>query len=177
MQVVQRIEGDVQLQATLAGMDRRMRSGIMGKALREASKPLIKEARAQLVRNATIRTWGLYKSVGVKIKTYRNSGNTIAIVGPRYPQGSHGHLVERGTKPRWSGGPASLIVGPSRTGSRKAKRFSLRPTKRHYHGIMPAFPFMLPAFYATWRESLTIVRRRAWEEIRKSVRVAGAAAA
>ena len=39
-QIHMRLEGDLQLQATLTRMDRRMRSGVMGKALRAASRPM-----------------------------------------------------------------------------------------------------------------------------------------
>ena len=169
MNVVMKLDGDVQLQATLARMSRRMRSGVMGKAMREASRPLINRARANLLGRGNIRSGDLYKSIGARIRTYRNSNNTIAVVGPRYPQGAHGHLVERGTKPRWSGGAGFLLKGKS--------RFLLAPTARRYRGIMPASPFLLPAFYSTWRQSLGIVRRRAWEEIQKSIGVAAVVAA
>lgn len=154
------IEGDLRLQAALDGLARRVQTGVMRKALREASRPIIQQARANLIRNQNIRTRNLYRSIAVRVKTYPR-GKTISIIGPRWPMGAHGHLVEFGSGPRWSGGEAFLLVGKGK----KKTKFQLRPTKLHYHGQMPASPFLLPAFYAQWRASLSIMRFRAWHEI------------
>lgn len=158
--------GDDRLRATLLSLSRRTESGIMAKALREGSKPVIQEARANLTRNKSIRTLALRKSIGVRIRKYGRL-RALAVIGPRYPKGASGHLVELGTGPRYSGGKADLILGPSKTGKRKAKRFDLAPTKLLYRGSMPAKPFMRPAFFATYGKVMAIIQRRAWDEIKK----------
>lgn len=163
-----KILGDKALEATLAGMVRRVESGVMSKALRAGSRPLIRQARANLTANRNVKTGRLKRSINVRIKRYGRM-RTLAVVGPRFPEGAHGHLVEFGTVARYSGGEGALMLG-DHEGRRKQKRVALKATARVFRGFMPANPFMLPAFFATHAESLRIIRFRAWEEVHKAAR-------
>lgn len=47
----------------------------------------------------------LKDTVKVVVRYYDNDRRAVAVVGPRYPQGAHGHLVEKGHKVVVSRGP------------------------------------------------------------------------
>lgn len=114
--------GDKELLAAFGELGRRAQGEIVRKALRAASRPIINAARDNLqAQTGGEGTGNLRKSMGLRMKTYRNSGSTVAVIGPRWPQGAHGHLVEFGT--------------------------TTRVTKKGIsRGFMPARPFLRPAF-------------------------------
>ena len=126
--------GDKELLAAFGDLERRAQSGIVGKALRAASRPIVNAARDNLRAGNHKFTGNLIKSIGLRIKTYRKDGRTIAVIGPRWPEGAHGHLVEFGTGPR-------------------------QTEKGKSTGFMPATPFLRPAFDAFKGAALQILTR------------------
>lgn len=83
-------------------------------------------------RKERIRTRQLERSIGYRLKSYTAQGVVFVAVGPRWPQGAHGHLLEFGHEP--SGWYAS---------------------QRGAH-FVPGRPFMREAFDCYKREALTI---------------------
>lgn len=85
-------------------------------AVRAASTPVMKAVRNNAPRKTEDRTGQLRKSIGRRMKSYKNSGMVIAFVGPRSRMeitDKHGrkvnptkyaHLYEFGTAPHSVGG-------------------------------------------------------------------------
>ena len=77
-----RLVGDKELKRAfkqLARLDERKKNTIVRQALGKAAKPILKNARARV----PVESGLLKKSLGVKTKTYRRSGVSIAVIGPR----------------------------------------------------------------------------------------------
>ena len=108
------IVGERELKRMMESLPRKMSGPVVRKALREGSKPILAAARS----SAPASEGNLKKSMspgrGIRIKTYRYSGVTIAVVGPSWPLGAHGHLVEFGTKMRKTKNGRSTGVGPAK---------------------------------------------------------------
>ena len=138
--------GDKELDRLMAELPRRYVNPAKRAALREAGTPIWKDARANLRALGGIKTKNLLKSMGQVIRTYRGSGNVIAVVGARRPLGSHGHLYEFGTGPRYDNGK--------------------------FRGAMPPSPFLEPAFRSNVGRAMATIGRRLREEIAKGMRKA-----
>jgi len=84
-------------------------------AVRDAQKPIIKDARSRIARHAVRGESGrmkrvrgqLAKSIGSRVKFYKNTGTVLAIIGPRRKYAGmiegikptrYAHLVEFGTR-------------------------------------------------------------------------------
>lgn len=105
---------------------------IMKRALRAGGAEILKEAK----RNAPRHAGGLKRSLAVtrgrRIRKYP-SGNLLAVLGPAWPIGAHGTIVERGTA------------------NRRTKSGANR-------GAMPANPFLEPAFHGKQAAALERIR-------------------
>lgn len=103
------IDGLKPLFDRLDGLAAKVRRKILRDAISEGSKIITKAAKA----GAPVQTRLLRNSLGRKIKTYRNSGIVVAIIGPRVGfrkevlrgkrrvlsnPTKYAHLVELGTK-------------------------------------------------------------------------------
>lgn len=121
---------------------------VQSQALRAGARPIIRQAKSLLMMGARrprkgkrgkgFHTGNLYRSMAVK--TIRGMGGWAAIIGPKWPGGVHGHLVEFGTKPRYH----------------KSGKFV---------GAMPARPFLRPAFDMALPEA----KRRIREVVEKGI--------
>lgn len=133
------LAGDKQLSRRLMKLHPALQKKIAKDALVKASRPMIKAIKGNIgglrvskKRQAEFEAAGfpgsvtgnLRKSIGYRLRQYRTSGVIILVLGPRNPEGAHGHLVEYGTAPRFTA-----------DGS--------------FRGKMPALPFMRPAWDAT----------------------------
>lgn len=111
----------------LESLPRKMSGPVVRKALREGAKPILAAARAAAPISNDKDPGLLRKSMspgrGIRIKAYRRTGVTMAVIGPSWPLGAHGHLIEFGTQLR------TTKTGASR-------------------GVGPAMPFLRPAFDA-----------------------------
>lgn len=171
------LEGAEELDALLRGLPIWMQREVMKPALREASKLIAKDAKARCPitsRPHTVKGVKVFKrlrkSIGYKIKQYKNSGNWVSIIGPRLGRwaGYHAHLVEFGTGPRWRDPPEMKGHGLKRKGRARLKGFAeLLGVRGGYTGVMPAQPFMRPAFDENKRKAVAIVGRRARDELEK----------
>jgi len=114
---------------TLDTIENKVRKRILGKAVRAAAKPILKQART----NAPRRTTVLKRALITKVKRYKN-GNVVAAIGPEYRKDRktgkrtfrmlkatksrgalkvdafYAHMVEKGTAPHEYNGPV-LING------------------------------------------------------------------
>lgn len=95
------IKGFDELDRVLRNVTPKVERALTRKGVRAAAKPVIKAAK-QNIRSMLQSekdksgTGNLYKSVGVRVWTVPSKGIIGGVVGPRWPQGAHGHLVEFG---------------------------------------------------------------------------------
>jgi hypothetical protein len=73
------IDGVKELLERLDGIDKKVRKKILRAAINQASKLLLAEAK----QHTPVASGLLRKSLGRKIKAFRNSGMIVGIVGPR----------------------------------------------------------------------------------------------
>ena len=121
------LTGVREIDAYLKGLPLVFQDKIMVQAHKEAAEPLVRAAQAFV----KVKTRNLERSIGAvglgSFSMKRTDQIGVVTVGPRRKggfKGFHGHLVEFGTKPRYT-----------KTGK--------------YTGVMPKLPFMEPAFKAT----------------------------
>lgn len=124
------VTGLRELDNMLRAMTPELNNRILGAANAESAKPLIREAKSLVPK----RTGALEKSIGaIKVSIRKADEIGTVKVGPRRGGGNkgyHGHLVEFGTGPRPAGGWYAGFRNPGTT-------------------VMPAHPFMRPAFEKT----------------------------
>ena len=75
-----------------------MRATGLAKAARAGGNEVAKDARKRAPRGNPSHKpekKPLHKTIGTVIREYAN-GVVMAVVGPKYPEGAHGHLVEEG---------------------------------------------------------------------------------
>lgn len=106
-----KMEGQEALVRTLKHASPRVAGRVMRGGVKEAVKPIVKKAKAGARK---IKESGLLaKSIGSVVRTYKLSGNSIGLVGPRDDKSGeyqgkkrdplkYMHLVEFGTKPHGS---------------------------------------------------------------------------
>ncbi len=76
-----------------------VQAGVLAKAIRIVAG----QGAASLKASTPVGPTGnLKKSIGQKVARYSGSGVAIGFIGPRWPLGAHGHLVEHGTKARYA---------------------------------------------------------------------------
>lgn len=97
-----RLSGNRELESKLFAIEQKMRTKIVASCVRKAAKPKLSAMKSSV----PVETGLLKKSLGLRVKTYRNSKVTVAAIGPRHGHKSGGrnpvkyaHLVEGGTKP------------------------------------------------------------------------------
>ena len=116
--------GARELARMMESLPRKMSGPVVRKALREGGKVILAAAREKAPVG---ETGNLKKSMspgrGIRVRTYRRIGVTVAIVGPSWPLGSHASWIEFGT--------------------------AMRKTKdKKKRGRVSAQPFLRPAFDA-----------------------------
>lgn len=142
-----KIEGVEALQATLKNLTGACQRKVLRPALNAEGTRILQAAR----RNVPVKTKLLRKSLGKKIKTYKD-GTVIVVVGPRrgFKQVNKGkahnpsfyaHLVEFGAKPHFLSGAKGHQQVAYRTKDGVLK-FRQRPvyTKRMHPGSPPQRP-------------------------------------
>ncbi len=121
------LTGERELQKAFKQLEKKAKLSVGRKGIRAGAKPLVKRTR-QLIGAVSPGKHGsgnLKKSIGIKIKRF--GGVDVLIAGPRVDgkhKGQHAFIVEYGTKERFTKSGAS-------------------------RGVMPAHPFMRPAFAQT----------------------------
>ena len=77
----------------------RLRQKVLRQAVRRGARPVRTRARQLVPVGDTSHNPDsppLKATISVKVKSYQNDQVAVALVGPRYPQGAHGHLIEGG---------------------------------------------------------------------------------
>lgn len=113
------------MRQTMTAGAKPLRKEIKSNIKRMVSKNASSRARLadRRISKKTGKATSLFQSVATRVRTSRRIG-PYAIVGPRFPDGAHGHLVERGHE----------IVPPYKKGKRRKarklfRRFSGRFTR------------------------------------------------
>lgn len=152
--------GDKEVIANLHSLPSRVQRKILRKVLRRVVKPMVKSARSHVRR----RTGQLAKSLGVVIRTYRQT-SMLSVLGPRGGFGIevdgepvdpvyYAHLVEQGHK----------IVTPRTVFKPKAGNAS-KPSRAGQN--VQAFSFLKPAFDANEGSAKTVAISEIAKEIEK----------
>jgi len=107
MSITYDLRGGWEIDKTLAELPMKMRKRALRSALTKAGNLIKKRARQLVPRSKGAaksyrKSRGkkpLYQTIGTKIRTYpkSNGGDVfLSVIGPEYPAGAHGHLVEFG---------------------------------------------------------------------------------
>ncbi len=154
----------------MEGLKVALQKKILRKALGQASKVVLKAAKANLAGVTGPESTGLLRrSLGRLTRTYRNTGTIVVLVGPRdgfrtalnsgqYADPvKYAHLVEGG---RWN----IAVARNARVLSNRVKVFgtSVRPT-------VPR-PFMRPAWQSNKAKLETLVREQILEGIEEAAK-------
>ena len=142
------LSGDKQLARKLMRLHRVAEDKLAKHSLVSAAKPMIKAIRQNIggkrmtkKRRAEFAARGmpgsvtgnLRRSIGYRLRQYKRTGVIILVLGPRWPLGAHGHLVEFGTAPRYT-------------------------SDGKFVGKMPAMPFMRNAWDANIAQCRKIIQ-------------------
>lgn len=104
------ITGDAHLDRVFATMERRLQREVLRKTMQAAGTVLARQIRKNIKRMVSPKSRsrggpghhtvkhskGLARSVKTRMWTAPNSGLIGNVVGPEWPHGAHGHLVEFG---------------------------------------------------------------------------------
>jgi hypothetical protein len=135
-EVIAAIIGDDEVYRNLVKLEDKIQDQILAKAFEAAAEPIVSAIEVSLTSMVQWKTGNLQCSIGYRMRRY--SGTVFATVGPMWPLGAHGHLVEFGH---------NIVTGGSI--SRIAKQ-SARRGKGLISGRTRSFPF----------------EARAWESIK-----------
>lgn len=149
------LTGDRALDRALSRATDKIQKKVMRAAVRSGGTVLVKGMR----RRVPTRTGALKRSIGQRVKFYRNSGDTIAVVGARtgFVDRKSGegrvsrraHLTEFGTKPH---------VIPLPDG------------RKVHHPGSPAQPFVRPTYLEDRSEAHAAIAAKAKERLPIEVR-------
>lgn len=160
-----KVEGLKQLEKAIELLGKNASKKVLKGALRDASKPTVKEVRNRIPR----KTGAVRKSVGVKF-TKKHELMIGYRLGKNY-QGYIGRFLEKGTE-NHSINPSKygqkLNSGKMRKGRRTGKKavsFGGKAYRRVNVRGLKATPILEPALAATWKQSTELFKRRAYERM------------
>ena len=143
------LTGDKELAKLFEEFPKSLTDSVLRATGKKALQPVAAMARATAAKD----DGDLGQSIVVSTKLsprqkryYGRRGGVSVYAGPSHPKGAHGHLVEFGTGPRYH----------KKTGK--------------YVGIMPAKPFMRPAWDSLSGVVLDTMRTEIWVTLRAAVR-------
>lgn len=91
------VTGDKELDRYFATLTPKLQRGAIRKGVRAAGSAQVKEIRSNVkTMVGSDQTGRLRKSLGQRAWSRPKAGVIGTVVGPRYPDGAHGHLVEFG---------------------------------------------------------------------------------
>lgn len=97
-----------ELERLLKQLPIELRAKSLGQAARAGAGAVRTRARKLVPRGDTRHNPGapsLHDTISVAVRYYDNDRRAVGVVGPKYPQGAHGHLVEDGHDVKVSRGP------------------------------------------------------------------------
>lgn len=135
--IAAKMVGRRRLERKIASLTEAFVRRIGRQGISEATKPLVPKIRA--VMPVGPKRWvmpsnpdddwrivpqkykggNLKRSIGRRFRSYRKSGVSLVVVGPRWPQGAHAHWIEWGTAER-------MHKGGHRTGRMTARNLMAR---------------------------------------------------
>ena len=145
------LSGDKQLARKLQRVSKAVETKLARSALVVAARPIIQAAKSNIGPRRLSRkrermfrasgkpvshTGNLRKSIGWRIKAYRRNSVLVLVLGPRWPLGAHGHLVEFGTVQRYGPDGKSTGIGPALPFLRPAFDANIGKAKALMHGVM-----------------------------------------
>jgi HK97 gp10 family phage protein len=143
------ISGHKELMEAFEELPKSVGDQVLRAAARKALKPVETSAKSYVPKDEG----RLERSIGISTQLSKRQkrlnpkkGDVVVYVGPRYKAGAHGHLVEFGTGPRFQ----------KATGK--------------YVGIMPARPFMRPAWDANKDRVLETMRLEIWNKLKSTAK-------
>ena len=95
-----------------------LRHKVLLQAGRKSGNVVVNEARRILRTRDNIDRGDLIKSIKVKTVTYDDDGRIVAVVGPSWPQGNHGMLLELGTSRQ----PPRPFIRPAANSTKPAQQ-------------------------------------------------------
>lgn len=137
-----RITGWKEIERALRQLPPKLERRTMSEAMRTAGTP-IKQAMRSALRGHK-RTGDLRRSITSRVRRY-GKGYVVGVYGPSWPLGAHAHLLERGTKERWT-------------------------KHRAYRGRMPVIPFAKPAYESSKAEVQKRLQMKILQIIHRLVR-------
>lgn len=135
------------LRDRLISLGQAVQQRIMIRAVDAAANVLVSPLRAAAPIGPT---GNLRASIGKEIRRYSTAA--FGIVGPQYPRGAHGHIVERGSKTRYAG--------------TRGKGHYRVPAHR---GRMPAIYFIAGVYNANRAAMVAVLRSVLQAEIEQEV--------
>lgn len=143
-----KIDGLSDVMKSLEGLKASVGRRILRKAITDATRPILKDAKSKCPRETGL----LRKSLGRKTKVYRKSGVVVGIVGPR------------------TGFKQMVTIKDRRTG--KTVEVLRNPTKYAHlveYGTLKAAakPFLRPAWTGNKSRAAELIATRVREEIAK----------
>ena len=141
--------GAKDLERTFRTLGDRVQRKITRQAVNAGATPVVKAARAKAAKESGL----LRKSLGKKIRTYKQSGTVAAIIGPRTDV--EGEYKGEIRKPKFY---AHLVEGGH-----------IDANGNH----VPAQPFLRPAFDETQGQALEVIKEKLAEGVVKEAKKAG----
>jgi len=153
------LQGDKELRRLLGQLGPRIARKVTRGAMNKAATPIVRAAKRNARKLGTRGGRQLAKSIGKRAKTYTAQGVVFVAVGPRFPLGAHGHLVEYGHRVAAAG--SGTLKRIHKAGSSKTRKASVsKVTGKRGTGrvltFVPPHPFLRPAFDSQKRAALTL---------------------
>ena len=152
------LEGGNELAKLLTELGPRVERNITRTATKKAALVLIPaiEQRAMRLTRTKKRTGDLVASIGMRVKNYSKNGAVFVAIGPLYPKGAHGWLVEHGHRMVVGG---TVMRATGKRAGKTATAYSLkhgdRTGKGRIVGRVPGYPFAATAFRAVGAKMLS----------------------
>lgn len=140
------VTGEKELARFFEELPKSLTNSVLRTTAKEALEPVAETAKANVRRDEGELAESIVVSTQLSPRQKRlhaRRGDVSVHAGPSYPKGAHGHLVEFGT-------------GPRHTDDGK------------YVGVMPAQPYMRPAWDNGKERVLEVMRTRIWGVLKKA---------
>ena len=147
--------GDKELLRALNLLPDRIYRKVVRQMTGRMATPVVKAAKRNLKAVQSDKARGvLVKNLRKKTKTYKADGAVVTLVGGKWPEAAHAHLVEFGHRMVVGGTVERLGGGPTPVSKRTGVRGGGRVV-----GFVPAQPFIRRAFDATKGQAMAIAER------------------
>jgi HK97 gp10 family phage protein len=156
------VTGLKQLEQALVQLGKSAGNQALSGALRDAARPAIKAAR----NSAPQKSGDLKRGIKAQVIKGNGQSNTVAtlLIGYDKRKAWHGRFIEKGTKPHTIPN-ATIGRGKSKRKNKSVVSFGGNVYASVNHPGIQAKPLLLPAFSATYKQSIGIFKQRLNERI------------